>query len=406
MKKYTITDNQGNKKTVYAKDLAHAITFVDNKVKDAVSLIKGDWFTLRRENDILYKVIDDQRKTINGFREAMMVEVYRITFTKDYKDYIIKKVGNESFHPDRWSSSDIIRFNSAEEAMNWLKRQLQLTKHRVDSKVKDAVEDDALEGEYHTEYGDKLIVSKVNASTYSYFDVDTKHVIRVSINALKADIKAKRLIKDSTKDEANLPTTIQALVNDEEAAIKAYEVAIKNLEGKIDETARQVLINIMKDERRHVENLYAILNGQVTEKNLEDSKIKDEVITIGNTEYRLYSRYGSYHLDELKTNDRVADFDSYSEAMASIRQWKKLGYITDSNDDKLKDAAPGVDKKKFDRLVDYFNIWGKPGRRELQDVIDYYRLNSATAYQLLIYWGYKDEFKKLHFYDSLSKTVK
>lgn len=147
------------------------------------------------------------------------------------------------------------------------------------------------------------------------------------------------------KDEANLPTTLQALVNDEEAAIKAYEVAIKNLEGKIDETQMQVLINIMKDERRHVENLYAILNGQVTEKNLEDSKIKDEIITIGNTQYNLYRSYGKYYqLKELKTNELVADFDSYSEAMASIRQWKKLGYVTDSNDDKiteknLKDAS-------------------------------------------------------------------
>ena len=342
MKKYTIKDKSGTKKTIFAKDLAHALTFVDNKIKDAVSLIKGDWFTLRRENDILYKVIDDQNKSINGFREAMIVEKYQIKLTKDF-DYAIEKVGNESFHPDRWSSSDIVRFNSAKEAITWLRHQLQLTKHRFDNK---------------------------------------------------------------TKDEANLPTTIQALVNDEEAAIKAYEVAIKNLEGKIDEIQMQVLINIMKDERRHVENLYAILNGQVTEKNLEDSKIKDEVITIGNTEYRLYSRYGSYHLDELKTNDRVADFDSYSEAMASIRQWKKLGYITDSNDYKSKDAAPGVDEKKFNRLVSYFDVWGKPTRRELQDVIDYYRLNSATAYQLLIYWGYKDEFKKLHFYDSLSKAVK
>lgn len=281
MKKYTIKDKSGTKKTIYAKDLSHALTFVDSKVKDAVSLIKGDWFTLRRENDVLYKVIDDQNKSINGFREAMIVEAYQIELTNDFKDYTIKKVGNKSFHPDRWSSSDIVRFNSAKEAMNWLKRQLQLTKHRFDSK---------------------------------------------------------------TKDEANLPTTIQALVNDEEAAIKAYEVAIKNLEGKIDETQMQVLINIMKDERRHVENLYAILNGQVTEKNLEDSK--------------------------------------------------------------MKDAAPGVDEKKFNRLVSYFDVWGKPTRRELQDVIDYYRLNSATAYQLLIYWGYKDEFKKLHFYDSLSKAVK
>lgn len=211
MKKYIIKDNSGNKKTIYARNLTHALSFTDNKVKD-VNLIKGDWFTLRQRDDILYKVIDDQRKTVNGFREAMIVEVYRITFTKDFKDYVIKKVGNESFHPDRWSSSDISRFNSAEEAMNWLKRQLYQKRHRFDSKI---------------------------------------------------------------KDEANLPTTIQALVDDEEAAVKAYEVAIKNLEGKIDETQMQVLINIMKDERRHIENLYAVLNGQVTEKNLEDSRVKD-----------------------------------------------------------------------------------------------------------------------------------
>ena len=36
-------------------------------------------------------------------------------------------------------------------------------------------------------------------------------------------------MNSKARDEANLPTTIQALVNDEEAAIKAYEVAIKNL---------------------------------------------------------------------------------------------------------------------------------------------------------------------------------
>lgn len=101
-------------------------------------------------------------------------------------------------------------------------------------------------------------------------------------------IKSFRWLNDSIKDEANLPTTIQALVNDEEAAIKAYEVAIKNLEGKIDETQMQVLINIMKDERRHVENLYAILNNQVTEKNLKDSVTSDLFKAID----KLYGKYG------------------------------------------------------------------------------------------------------------------
>ena len=213
MKKYTIKDNLGSKKTIYAENVAHAMTFVDSKLEDAVSLIKGDWFTLRKHNDVVYKVVDDQRKPINGFSGSMIVETYRITFTNDYEDYTIKKIGNESFRPDKWSSPDIVKFNSAEEAINWLRRQLRLKKHEFDSKL---------------------------------------------------------------KDEACLATTLNALINDEKAAIDAYDVAIKNLEGKIDDTARQVLINIRDDERRHIENLYAILNGQVTEKNLEDSKTANE----------------------------------------------------------------------------------------------------------------------------------
>lgn len=166
MKKYTIKDNLGNKKTIYAKDLVHALRLNDD---DYLGLVK-----------------------ING----------RTMYLRHHKS----AVGSEwwGITPDKWGDNPKKKFKSKTEL-------------------------------------DKYLES-VGATT------DSK-----------------------TKDEANLPTTIQALVNDEEAAIKAYEVAIKNLEGKIDDTAKQVLINIMKDERRHVENLYAILNGQVTEKNLEDS---------------------------------------------------------------------------------------------------------------------------------------
>lgn len=203
MKKYTIKDNLDNRKTIYAEDVAHAMTFVDSKLKDAVSLIKGDWFTLRKHNDVVYKVVDDQRKSINGFAGSMIVETYRITFTNNFEDYIIKKVGNESFRPDKWSSPDIVKFNSAEEAVNWLRRQLRLKRHEFDSKL---------------------------------------------------------------ADEASLATTLNALIDDEKAAIDAYNVAIKNLEGSIPDAARQVLINIRDDERKHIENLYSILNESITEK--------------------------------------------------------------------------------------------------------------------------------------------
>lgn len=114
----------------------HDSKFKDTKLYDTVSLIKGDWFTLRKRNDTLYKIIDDQFKSHNGFAKALTVEVYRITFGDDLDDpYIIKKVGNESFRPDKWSSPDIVKFNSAKEAIDWLRRQLRLTNNGFEKKL-------------------------------------------------------------------------------------------------------------------------------------------------------------------------------------------------------------------------------------------------------------------------------
>lgn len=306
MKKYTIKDKNGIKKTIYAKDLAHALTFVDSSLNDSTyELYLGNYFSSDDWPQI--------RNTIK--RYGLYVGEYRkgmqtITVRGDRKN--IEKLLEYFGHHKGYSKEYNNIKDSRIEDDTWSRRVDEFMEHFGGAQ--------------------QSSITKIIAEMkkYGYSDVakdETK---------LRKYLKRNwDYLKDSIKDEANLPTTIQALVNDEEAAIKAYEVAIKNLEGKIDEIQMQVLVNILKDERKHIENLYAILNGQVTQKNLEDSKIKDEIITIGNTEYRLYSRYGSYHLDELKTNDRVADFDSYSEAMAAIRQWKKLGYITDSIDDKI-----------------------------------------------------------------------
>lgn len=79
-------------------------------------------------------------------------------------------------------------------------------------------------------------------------------------------------VKDSfVKDDATQLDVIQALVTDEQAAIAAYANAIKNLDGKVDPQYIEVLRNILKEENKHVENLQAIITGNVTEKNVEDS---------------------------------------------------------------------------------------------------------------------------------------
>lgn len=119
---------------------------------------------------------------------------------------------------------------------------------------------------------------------------------------------AMQFVDSKLKDEASLATTLNALIDDEKAAIDAYDVAIKNLEGKIDDTAKQVLINIRDDERRHIENLYAILNGQVTEKNLEDSIhdscIKDAFEVLWYTDKKL----DNYVTKEFHTRSEALNF--------------------------------------------------------------------------------------------------
>ncbi len=332
MKKYTIKDNLGNKKTIYADDLNHALTFVDSKVKDDIDAVmivgirynkyvvmdktatkvlspkfndvddaynwikknyprakvldskvkdvrveKGDWFTLRQRSDVLYKVIDDQNKSYNGFTEAMIVEKYKIDFADLRKSHEIKiiKVGNESFHPEKLST-EIIKFNSSKEAIDWFKRQKELRSRKYDSIHDSYVEVPLVLNRFQIEaikenwFDIKDTGKKENGWPVYRLTGDKEKIFRWLRTRYDKKFPLSA-IHDSIHDEASLATTINALVNDEKAAIDAYNVAIKNLEGSIDDTARQVLINIRDDERRHIENLYSILNGQVTEKNLKDS---------------------------------------------------------------------------------------------------------------------------------------
>lgn len=254
MRKYIIRDKNDIKKTVYAKDLAHALTFVDSKVEDFEPFFFKEDETFKADADY--------------FGERLKIENF-IDKYNDYEDFIdteftakvLGGFGNprenkemRRYFEEKWPQKAKLAhklFDSMDSKVKDDNVVYSSSKTGIDVVYKDGWYRLKKDGKYSDWKGDKK-----NA----IFFADKPHAIRQF-----------NWVNDSIKDEANLPTTLQALVNDEEAAIKAYEVAIKNLEGKIDETQMQVLINIMKDERRHVENLYAILNGQVTEKNLEDS---------------------------------------------------------------------------------------------------------------------------------------
>lgn len=108
----------------------------------------------------------------------------------------------------------------------------------------------------------KTFKVKFGDKTYAVTAKDEEHAVEL----LKTTLR--------TRDEASSRSTIEALISDEKAAIDAYNVAIKNEDGKLSPESVAVLRAIRDDEERHTENLYAIMAGNVTEKNLEDS-IKD-----------------------------------------------------------------------------------------------------------------------------------
>lgn len=161
--------------------------------------------------------------------------------------------------------------------------------------------------------------------------------MNISINRKNHNFIIDDSINESRiKDEASSAITINALVEDEKSATEAYNVAICNLKDKLDAEALQVLINIRNDERRHIENLYSILNGNITEKNLEDS-ISDAI--------------------------HVAD---------------------------------RVNRRKLEEILRDYTY--KPDTFQLQDIIDSYDVDPATGRELFRIWGYENLYNRYHFH--------
>ena len=302
MKKYTIKDSLGNKKTIYAENIAHALTFVDSKVRDEASLAAS-----------INALVTDEKAAIDSKVRDIDASSLMTLFTKYGKpyDYACKT------RPKMSSSGS-----------KYLGQLVAYTLSPI--------------GKYDADKA-RNFVDFLNKKGYEALIFAPNIVVKLK-QARSSRLYIRRHERTSqydskVRDEASLAASINALVTDEKAAIDAYNVAINNLKGKIDDNAMQVLINIMKDERRHVENLYAILNGQVTEKNLKDSKMRDSLNEAKNlvesAGFKVLRAYGSDNEPYIT----VRWDGSYSELNRKVRALKsdarKIGYkdvYTDGND--------------------------------------------------------------------------
>ena len=91
-----------------------------------------------------------------------------------------------------------------------------------------------------------------------------------AIKTAKEYANARKRNSDATKDSVTVREVIESLVTEETSAIASYNVALETLKDHIPAEAYEAIKAIRDDEQRHVENLYAVLNGNVTPKNLEN----------------------------------------------------------------------------------------------------------------------------------------
>lgn len=87
-----------------------------------------------------------------------------------------------------------------------------------------------------------------------------------------------------------------------------------------------------------------------------------------------YMKDGGYVSKKFATMEDAKDFLNNSEIHA--------------------DANKGLSEeqiKKADQIVDYFKVWGKPGKWELQDVVNFYRLTKPMANKVFKSLGIDEE---------------
>lgn len=154
------------------------------------------------------------------------------------------------------------------------------------------------------------------------FIVDTGNKkYKVEANTYDEAVSAVKAIQ--LKDEASPLQTVNALLEDERAAVDAYNVALENLKGKIPDESYAAIEAIRNDENRHIENLQAVVNGNVTEKNLEDS-VKDGPASPDTELDRAHINYDGY--DEPIRGKHYFEFDDKSDAEKAKTHLSRVGY--------------------------------------------------------------------------------
>lgn len=177
------------------------------------------------------------------------------------------------------------------------------------------------------------------------------------------------------KDEASPLQTVNALLEDERAAVDAYNVALENLKGKIPDESYAAIEAIRNDENRHIENLQAVVNGNVTEKNLEDS-IKDNFYAIRT---RNNGRVGEWYV---KANSEHKAFDVVKRQPG--HQFDEFVSIKQVNENALKRVGARILEDAVKNNLDVYRSAIKEAVDELQKINGKYNEQDKVLVQSVL----------------------
>lgn len=319
MKKYTIYDFEGNKKIVYAKDIVKAMTLV-SKIKD-VSLTTGDWFTLRNERDAtIYKIVSVSHN-------SYVTDVYRVEVDFNAKRTFIKKIGSKSFYSSNIRGrNDIttlaVKFNSAEEAMNWLKKQNRLVS-KMFFKENNSAHDSINKDSKIVDMGQHVPGAIVPAHQIYNPEYSIQQFKSYIGNVIR-DLYGNEYNREKVRAISKLDTYVSQIIDDFKADIKnsnldkrktvQYYIQYVNALHKELVDVKNVQ-NIDKQSLKKIDDIHAKMA-----RSIHDSKLKDGTIL-----YRGYKILANYNLNSNKVNEyKIYEPNGmYLWSVKSIEQAKK-----------------------------------------------------------------------------------
>ena len=249
-----------------------------NSIHDAVTIIKTIKNSVKDSRRINY---DDDiiEVTLNG---KVVFRGYAEDWLDNNFDSNFKWTGSQyeaSNAKGKWvvrvidSSRDSVKDSAGSDIVSEVKRAYPGVE------VSQIAENRSVKGENYRKteltFNFKKIPDKFESANrmFSYIERKYSDEVQVFKNSDKTYVVIifENLKKDSfQKDSLTVRDVIQSLINEETSAISSYNVALETLKDHIPAEAYEAIKAIRDDEQRHVENLYAVLNGNVTPKNLEN----------------------------------------------------------------------------------------------------------------------------------------